>query len=114
MTRGNDDDDRIRALEKQRIRLSNEIRRLGSKQAETRRKREIRRRFLAGDVALTYAAKNADFAQAFFKILDASIKGSDRGLFELDSELKTAFTYAAEDYRKDKSNHVAKGSKPKP
>ncbi len=114
MTRDNDDDDRIRALEKQRIQLGDEIRRLGSRQADTRRKREIKRRFLAGDVALTYAAKNEKFARSFFKILDASLEGKDRGLFELDSELRTSFTYAAEDYRKDKNKRPTKGNKPKP
>lgn len=110
---GNENDDRIRALMQQRTRIEDEIRRLDSRQAETRRKRELRRKIVAGEAVLAHAAKDAEFASVLYRILDASVGKRDRALFDLDSDLQASFDRASADYRKPRNKPPGPSGRPK-
>ncbi len=108
MTGDKDHNERIRELQKLRNKIDAEIKHLDSRTAKSRFKREARRQYLAGRAVLDLAGKDENFAQVLFKILEAALTGTDRGLFELDSDLQNSFGFNAADYsRKPKP-------KPKP
>ncbi len=96
---GSFDDARIRRLIEERARIDAQISRHTSRNWETRRKRELRRFIIAGEVVLRHAARDEAFAKTLFDLLSQRLKGRDRALFELDSDVRNAFATASADYR---------------
>ncbi|MFC4726455.1 hypothetical protein AB6B38_07515 [Glycocaulis abyssi] len=92
-------DGRIRRLIEERARIDAQISRHTSRQWETRRKRELRRFLVAGEVVLRHAARDEAFAKTLFNLLSEVLKGRDRALFELNSDVRNAFASASADYR---------------
>jgi len=92
-------DARIRRLIEERARIDAQISRQTSRNWETRRKRELRRFIIAGEVVLRHAARDEAFAKTLFDLLSQRLKGRDRALFELDSDVRNAFATASADYR---------------
>ena len=77
-------DDRIAALEKKKQQIANRIARLRTIESTKERKRDTRRKILAGACVLDRADKDPDSARHLKKILDAFLtKPQDRALFDL-------------------------------
>ena len=77
-------EDRIRQLEEQRARINAEIQRVRSRESQEERKRETRRKILAGAMVLDRVARG-DLSEKLFKAdLDRFLeRDQDRALFEL-------------------------------
>ena len=77
-------EDRIRQLEEQRARINAEIQRVRSRESQEERKRETRRRILAGAMVLDRVARK-ELAEKLFKAdMDRFLeRDQDRALFGL-------------------------------
>ena len=77
-------EDRIRQLEEQRARINAEIQRVRSRESQEARKRETRRRILAGAMVLDRVARK-DLSEKLFKAdMDRFLeRDQDRALFGL-------------------------------
>ena len=77
-------EDRIRQLEEQRARINAEIQRVRSRESLEERKRETRRKILAGAMVLDRVARG-DLSEKLFKAdMDRFLdRDQDRALFEL-------------------------------
>ena len=77
-------EDRIRNLEEQRARINAEIQRVRSRESQEERKRETRRKILAGAMVLDRVARG-DLSEQLFKAdMDRFLdRDQDRALFEL-------------------------------
>ena len=76
--------DRIRQLEEQRARINAEIQRVRSRESQEERKRDTRRKILAGAMVLDRVARK-DLSEKLFKAdMDRFLeREQDRALFEL-------------------------------
>ena len=76
--------DRMRKLEEQRARINAEIQRVRSRESQEERKRETRRKILAGAMVLDRVARK-DLSEKLFKAdMDRFLeRDQDRALFEL-------------------------------
>ena len=77
-------EDRMRKLEEQRARINAEIQRVRSRESQEERKRETRRKILAGAMVLDRVAQG-DLSEKLFKAdMDRFLeREQDRALFEL-------------------------------
>ena len=77
-------EDRIRNLEEQRARINAEIQRVRSRESQEERKRETRRKILAGAMVLDRVARG-ELAEKLFKAdMDRFLeREQDRALFDL-------------------------------
>ena len=87
-------EDRMRKLEEQRARINAEIQRVRSRESQEERKRETRRKILAGAMVLDRVARK-DLSEKLFKAdMDRFLeRDQDRALFDLPR--KTAETKPA-------------------
>ena len=87
-------EDRIRQLEEQRARINAEIQRVRSRESQEERKRDTRRKILAGAMVLDRVARG-DLSEQLFKAdMDRFLeREQDRALFDLPR--KTAETKPA-------------------
>ena len=77
-------EERIAELEQQKQQIANRIARLRTIESTKERKRDTRRKILAGACVLDRADKDQDAARHLRKILDAFLtKPQDRALFDL-------------------------------
>ena len=77
-------DERIAALEQRKAQIANRIARLRTIESTKDRKRDTRRKILAGACVLDRADKDPVSARHFREILDAFLtKPQDRALFDL-------------------------------
>ena len=77
-------DERIAELEQQKQQIANRIARLRTVESTKARKRDTRRKILAGACVLDRADKDQDSARHLKEILDAFLtKPQDRALFDL-------------------------------
>ena len=82
-------DDQIKALEDRRRKLDAQIARLHAAGRAEARKRDTRRKILAGAVVLNQADENEAAKARLWKLLDqALVKDRDRELFNLGSRAK--------------------------
>ena len=79
--------DRIRQLEEQRARINAEIQRVRSRESQEARKRETRRKILAGAMVLDRVARG-DLSEKLFKAdMDRFLeRDQDRALFDLPTK----------------------------
>ena len=77
-------EDRMRKLEEQRARINAEIQRVRSRESQEERKRETRRKILAGAMVLDRVARK-DLSEKLFKAdMDRFLeRDQDRALFDL-------------------------------
>ena len=79
---------RIAELEQQKQQIANRIARLRTIESTKERKRDTRRKILAGACVLDLAAKDPDSARHLKEILDAFLeRDRDRALFDLPPRL---------------------------
>ena len=84
-------DERIADLEQQKQQIANKIARLRTIESTNERKRDTRRKILAGACVLDRSDKDPDAARHLRKILDAFLtKPQDRALFDLPPRPKDA------------------------
>ena len=76
--------DRIRQLEEQRARINAEIQRVRSRESQEERKRETRRKILAGAMVLDRVARKELSEKLFKADMDRFLeRDQDRALFDL-------------------------------
>ena len=81
--------ERIAALEQKKQQIANRIARLRTIESTRERKRDTRRKILAGACVLDRAAKDPASAQHLKEILHAFLtKSQDRALFDLPPKVK--------------------------
>ncbi len=84
-------DDQIRALEDKRRKLDAQLARLHAVGRAEARKRDTRRKILAGAVVLNQAEENETAKTRLWKLLDqALVKDRDRELFDLPATEETS------------------------
>lgn len=78
------EEERIRKLEEKQARVTAEIQRIKARQRHNRRKRETRRKILAGAMVLDRVARGALPEQLFLRDMDEFLeRPHERALFEL-------------------------------
>ena len=84
-------DERIAALERRKLQIANRITRLRVVESTKERKRDTRRKILAGSWVLASAAQDPDAARRLTQGLDAFLtKPQDRAVFDLQPPKETA------------------------
>jgi hypothetical protein len=91
MARGNAPPDRRAKLEERRAKIDQQLRALEAREKQAERKRDTRRKIVAGGIVLTHAEMHPEFADQLNGLLERFVtRDADRELFGLPPKQQSA------------------------